>query len=524
MAAHLVRLKLALLRGGLRRSVWQVVSLVLAAVWGGVVALMGAVGLALLRGADTALAVDAVVAAIGLLVLGWTVIPLLLGGVDATLDPARFATFAVPLRQLVAGLLLAGLVGVPAVLTVVVQLGALIALSRGPLAALLGLVALPLALLTGVAGSRLLTTAMAGVLRRRRARELGAGAGVVVMMFGGVLLQLLVREFDEPERLLHQLATVLGWSPFGLAWAAAGDAAAGHPSTAAVRLVLAVAVLLVALALWAKALGEQLVTPASSGPARAVAGGTRLDRLLPSTPAGAVAGRCLRYWRRDSRYLTALVTILLLPVLLLAMGVLEIVPLGLGLLWLGPVMAAALAWGLHNDVAFDGPAAWMHVAAGLRGVDDRVGRSVALLVWGAPLTVVACVLGAAWSRPELTPAVLGAAAGLLLGGLGVSAVMSAAIAYPVPEAGQNPFASPPGAGTRTLAGQMVSSLATFAVALPALVPAVLAQLLDAEWLGWLAVLLGAGAGTVALVGGCRVGGRLLDRRWPELLGQVRAAR
>jgi ABC-2 type transport system permease protein len=323
---------------------------------------------------------------------------------------------------------------------------------------------------------------------------------------------------------LHRLATVLGWSPFGLAWAAAGDAATGHPGTAAVRLVLAVAVLVAALALWGRALAEQLVTPATSGPARAVAGGSRLDRVLPQTPAGAVAVRCLRYWRRDSRYLTAAVTTLLLPLLVVALGVLEVVPLGLGMLWLGPVIAAALAWGLHNDVAYDGPAAWMHVAAGLRGVDDRVGRSVALLVWGAPLTLAACVLGAAWARPDLLPAVLGAAAGLLLGGLGVSAVVSATVAYPVPEAGQNPFASQPGAGTRILAGQTISSLATFVVALPALVPAVLAQLLDVVWLGWLAVALGAGVGAVVLVVGCRLGGRLLARRWPELLGQVRAAR
>ncbi len=47
------------------------------------------------------------------MLLGWVVLPLAAFGVDATLDPARFVTFPIPRRQLLVGLGLSGLVGIP---------------------------------------------------------------------------------------------------------------------------------------------------------------------------------------------------------------------------------------------------------------------------------------------------------------------------------------------------------------------------------------------------------------------------
>lgn len=40
------------------------------------------------------------------------------------------------------------------------------------------------------------------------------------------------------------------------------------------------------------------------------------------------------------------------------------------------------------------------------------------------------------------------------------------------------------------------------------------------WLGWLALLVGVAGGAFALRYGMRRGGRLLDRRWPEVLAAV----
>ena len=46
--------------------------------------------------------------------------------------------------------------------------------------------------------------------------------------------------------------------------------------------------------------------------------------------------------------------------------------------------ACFLGWSLHNDVAYDRTAIWLHVASGVRGVADRVGRLVPVLIVGIP--------------------------------------------------------------------------------------------------------------------------------------------
>ncbi|HMO10465.1 MAG TPA: hypothetical protein PKB06_02930 [Actinotalea sp.] len=115
MVEHLVRLKLTLLRNGLRRSAWQVVMFLLGLLYGlGVLVLVAAGLVALAVGAPPDVQRGVLVVVGSAVVLGWAVLPLVAFGVDATLDPARFVTFPVPRRDLLVGLALAGLVGVPA--------------------------------------------------------------------------------------------------------------------------------------------------------------------------------------------------------------------------------------------------------------------------------------------------------------------------------------------------------------------------------------------------------------------------
>ena len=58
-----------------------------------------------------------------MLVLGWLFLPLVFFGVDESLDPARFALLPLRRRTLIAGLLAAALVGVPALATLVATRG-----------------------------------------------------------------------------------------------------------------------------------------------------------------------------------------------------------------------------------------------------------------------------------------------------------------------------------------------------------------------------------------------------------------
>src|SRR5690606_28372252 len=129
---------------------------------------------------------------------------------------------------------------------------------------------------------------------------------------------------------------------------------------------------------------------------------------------------------------------------------------------------------------------------------DRLGRTLATLVWALPVTLAAGVAGVALSgRWDVAPAALGAAVGLLLGGLGVSAVASATLPYPVPEAGANPFAAQIGGVGASLVAQVATSTATFLVCSPVLALAALTVWREPR-LGGATLAVGVVGGVVAL--------------------------
>ena len=521
MVAHLLRLKLTLLRNALRRSTLRLVTTLLAWIWGLGTAGLLVLSLVFLRGQPVELAGPLTTLLGAALLLGWAVVPVLAFGVDETLDPARFATFGLRRRQLLPGLLLAGLVGVPGAVTVLLASGTVVTWSRGPLAVAVALVCAPLAVASCLVVARAFTTLAAGVLASRRTRELGGGVAVVALMFVGLLPALLgggsVR-LDADS--LAGTARLAGWTPLGWLWSAPWDAASGQPGAAALKVLLGAALLAALAALWAWATERQLTRPPSSGTASVRGTGALLGRL--TGPTGAVTARSLRYWRRDSRYVTSLVTVLAMPLLLGAMVLLDVMGFRTGALLLAPLVAGLIGWGLHNDVAYDGSAVWAHVAAGVPGTADRAGRVLAALVWAVPVVLTMAVAGVAVAeRWDLLPAVAGLALALLGVGAGVSSVASVLAPYPVPEAGSNPFSTPSGSAVQTMVAQMVTSAATLVGTLPVLVAAVVAWRAGSQVATWLALGLGLAVGVAGLLTGVRVGGRMMDRRGPELLARVR---
>lgn len=159
MVAHLLKLKLLLLRNSLRRSTWQLVGVILGALYG--LGLLGMIvaGLIALGALDLELMRTVVVLGGSAAVFGWVVIPLVASGVDMTLDPARFVTFTVPMRQLMTGLALSGVIGIPGIVTLIAFLALTLTWIRYPVAALAAAICAVCAVLLCVAGSRLVTTA-----------------------------------------------------------------------------------------------------------------------------------------------------------------------------------------------------------------------------------------------------------------------------------------------------------------------------------------------------------------------------
>jgi len=242
-------------------------------------------------------------------------------------------------------------------------------------------------------------------------------------------------------------------------------------------------------------------------------------RRLPSTPTGAIAARSFTYWRRDPRYKAAFLVLPVIPVVTLLACFVAGVPLTVSALIPLPLVVLLLGWAtLHNDVAYDSTAMWAHVAAQTSGVHDRVGRMLPVLAMGIP-TVVVGTFVTAWAHGDwmIAPAVFGVSIAILLGGVGVSSLISARFPYPATRPGDAPFQQPLVDGSSGADTQAGSILLILLVAAPAITATVFELLGIAGPWNWIALGAGLVAGLAVLALGIRVGGASFDRRAPELL-------
>nr|WP_221286495.1 hypothetical protein [Cellulomonas hominis] len=511
-------MKLALLRNGLRRSVWKLIGLLLGCLYVAFLLVMAGAGLVLLGSkGDPELTRTLLVLAGTVLVAGWWLLPLVAFGVDSTLDPDRFRLFPVPRRSLLTGLALAGLVGLPGVATVLVSAATSLAWWRTPAAVVAALVGGALGVALCVVGSRAVTTLLAPLVTGRRFREVAAVLVIVPLILAGPIMLGVTSGLAAVADALPAIAQVVGWTPVGAPWALAADVADGAWLAALGRLAVALASLAALVVVWDRALSAALERP--EGGAR-VARSTGLGFLgrLPATPTGAVVARCLTYWVRDARYAAAVAVV---PVLVLLLWF-----LGRGtdaLLAAGPVVAFVMGWALSADVSYDHTAFWTHVAAPIEGRVDRTGRAVAgLLVGTVVVLVVALVALAVTARWDAAAPVLGVSLGVLTTALGTSSVYSARVVYPVPKPGESPFTTPQGTSFAVMVSQWVGMLVLGALCLPGVGLGVAGIVTGHPLPTVLAAVVGPAVGVVVLVAGIRIGARIYDRRAPELLQTIRS--
>lgn len=481
-----------------------------------VVAIRSAAGLAddgLTTGVVSVLAGSAVT-------LGFAVAPIVTGSVDP-LDPRRFAVVAPEPRPLAGALILAGFLSVPAlvVLAVSVALG-LAWTAHG--AAVVGVVAsIVLGVATCVLLARVCMALGALLLRPRQSRELAGVylvAVLVVVVPTAVFLGSLEWNGVVPSQLVST-AEILAWTPVGAAWGIALAPSAGAAWGSAGVALATVAVL---TALWFLIVRVLLTTTPRPVAVREQ-GGLGWFALLPGTPAGAVAARSLSYWLRDRRYLVNIVVVPVAAVFTAVPLLMAGVPWEVAALVPVPIMALFFGWLPHNDLAYDSTAVWMHIASGMRGLSDRLGRLVPVLLIGVPILAVAVPIAiAAHGRWSLLPALVGVCAALFLAGLGLSSVSSVLSPYAVSRPGDSPFQQP----QRTGSGGVIAPGGVLVGAVLAAAPAM--------WFGWQALTTGAddsaaalwsgiGAGVVVLVAGVAIGAALFERRGTALMEFAEAA-
>jgi ABC-2 type transport system permease protein len=140
-----------------------------------------------------------------------------------------------------------------------------------------------------------------------------------------------------------------------------------------------------------------------------------------------------------------------------------------------------------------------------------------VLLLGVPLVVAGSLMTTwFWGDWSWLPTIFGFSACILLTGIGLSSVTSARFPYPVVKPGDSPFAQPQSSGT---VASLVQSLSFFAILLLAAPVALCGYLAVVDHPSWhyTALIAGLVIGGGAMTGGAAWGGRIYNRRAPELL-------
>ncbi|MCS5721322.1 ABC transporter permease [Herbiconiux sp. CPCC 203407] len=517
MAAEFLRLRLRLLGNTFKRSTSELTGVVIGTVLALVVTVAAVVALVMLRDASADLARNAVVLGGSVVVAIFWFAPLLLSLRDG-MDPRSFSLMGLTADRIALGLAAVAFVSLPAIVVTIVSLATAATWSASPGTALLAVVAGLVAAVTCVLGARLSLSLSAFVFATRRARDLGAAGAVlaIVVIVPGLVLLGLTGWGADGGGFFTTLEGILGWTPLGAVWAVPADAASGQGVSAVLKLLIAVATVALLWLAWKGLVALMLVTPGRDVEVREHSGLGWFART-PTTPLGAIAARSLTYWGRDPRYYAQLVIVPVVPLVAVIVFVFVGLPIEYTALLPVPLMCVFLGWVVHNDVAFDNTAVWLHVVTGRLGLADRVGRMVPVVLIAIPLIGIGSFLSVLFADElDALPAVLGTSTCLVLVGLGLGSLFSARFPYPASRPGDSAFSQPQATGATSVLAQVFSFLGTVALSTPAIVFAVLGVFVDPEYY-WLSLWTGLGIGVFVLVVGVGGGAAIFNRRGPEIL-------
>ncbi|MFH8368601.1 transporter [Streptomyces sp. NPDC018031] len=522
-----VRLKLTLLRNGLRQSgrrrAAYVTSMVLAVLF----AALQLLGLLAVRGNDHAAAL--VTTLVAVLALGWAVMPLFFSSGDETLDPSRLVMLPLRPGPLMVSLLVSSLLGTGPLFTLILVLGSVLAVAHGGAAAATAVLAVPLVLLVCVALARAVATANVRLLTSRKGRDLALLSGLIIavgIQFVNIGMQKLSGE--NGLSTLEPAADVLRWVPPATAVDAVQGAGDGEWGPALGQLALTAAALVLLLLWWHRSLTRLMTAPDSStlqaaesgrAPGAGPAGRGAPARFLPGGRTGTVMLRTFRYAWRDPKtkagWATALGVGLLVPVVTQVQGG--------GSIYAACWASAMLGMQMYNQFGQDTSAFWM-VAQTISTSRDAYlelrGRALTVAVVGVPY-VTAVVLGSAalldaWSDAAEA---LGLSLALLGALLATGAVGSALHPYTIPQDSgfKNVHPSQAGLATLSIFGGMVAGAALCA---PVLAATIWLHTSGTHGLLWLILPVGAGYGLALVAMALRWSAPRVADRLPEILAAV----
>jgi ABC-2 type transport system permease protein len=319
------------------------------------------------------------------------------------------------------------------------------------------------------------TTAMAGLLRSRRGRDLAVLLIIPIFALYEAFTQIVPRMAAEGKITAETFAGIdrwLRWLPPGLAAHAIQDASAGHAGAALLRLGVLAAVIVALGALWIRSLGRALVSVDTSTQSSAVRG-----RPLPfarSGIRGTVAGRYLIYQRRDPG------SFVRWCIVAVVMGAGAVSTIRTPHYHVALIVSAVVgAWMLgnfnSNAIGLIGPAFGLEASAlsGVRALRAYLaGRGIALAIIAVPLmTAVSFAIAAVAGHLADGLWVVAIDLAGIGASLAVSSIFTVTLAYPAEKRPGNPMPrAADGYGGRVFAG----TFGSLAGVLLATVPVILA--------------------------------------------------
>ncbi|MEW2414337.1 transporter [Streptomyces sp. NPDC046866] len=519
-----VRLKLSLLRNGLKGSSKRKAAYVTSLVFALVVAFFVTLGLAMLRG--SAHAGTVVVLLAGILALGWSFMPLFFPSGDETLDPSRLAMLPLRPQPLVRALLASSLVGIGPLFTLCLAVGSVVAVARGAAGIAAGVVAAPLLLLGCVTLARAVATANVRLLTSRRGRDLALLSGLVIAV-GMQLANFAGQRLMQAGGLatLEPAEAVVRWLPPATAVGMVDSASRGAYAQAAAQLAVTVLAVLGLLWFWGRTLTRLMVSPdgstvAAAQPAKGKeSAGGGLWALLPAGRTGAVMQRTLRYVVRDPKTKAAWVSALAIGAIIPVFNALQ----GTGSVYFACFGTGMLGVQMYNQFGQDTSAFWM-VAQTISGPRDAFvelrARAYALALVTVPYTVLVSAVTAAlvhdWAG---FPAGLGMALALLGSMLCTGALASARFPYSIPTDGAFKNVVPGQAGL-AWSGIFGGMLASAVICSPVIALAAWFAFGGDASLAWTMLPLGLVWGTAAAWAGIRLAAPTVAKSLPEILQAV----
>ena len=458
--------------------------------------------------------------------LAWLVLPLMVFSLDSTLDPATLALYPVRTRPLAVGLLAASATGAWPAATLVALLGVTIGLARGALGVLIALLAVVLQVLFCITLARFVTTALAGVLRSRRGKDLAALLFVPLFAVYEGFFQIVPKLASEGALTASSFGGVdlwLRWTPPGLAVHAIFDASTGHAGTALLRLAVLAGVIVALGALWIRSLRRALVATDTSTQS-AVRGSA-----LPFARYGLRGTVAARFWLYQRREPYALIYWGITAVIMAVVSFRLVLTPD----WLGGLIASGTAGGAFvgayhaNAIGWSGPGFGLEAMAltGRRALRAYFsGQNIALGVIGVPLVTAVCFGLAAVAKHPLDGFV-GMACGLAAigAGLALANLFTVAMAYPMEKRGGTPMPRAATGHNGQAAGSQLLTLLGVGVAVtPVILAAVFTQSVPPA-IRLPVLVAGAAAYGLALAwGGVRAAAIVAEQKLPEL-AQIAAA-